>query len=259
MQFENGGQRRDFYEALLSAFPTPIALEQMLSFELNIVLNRIATGDSYSEVVFRVIEWAESQGELQELIDAASEYNPGNPQLREFCQQWSQSQLSQKTALITPPQIEEDDLSSERRVDYTRLRDLLKAGRWKEADEETLTVMLKAASKKPDDFLCSDDFEKFPCTDLRTIDQLWVKYSNGRFGFSVQKRIWESVGKDNEKFGDRVGWRKMGVKRKEWLYYSELTFSLEAPNGHLPLAGLCGGWPSIDWGDLLRFLSRPDL
>ena len=30
----------------------------------------------------------------------------------------------------------------------------------------------------------------FPCDDLRTIDQLWVHYSNGKFGFSVQKKIY---------------------------------------------------------------------
>ncbi|MBW4592221.1 MAG: GUN4 domain-containing protein [Brasilonema angustatum HA4187-MV1] len=76
--------------------------------------------------------------------------------------------------------------------------------------------------------------ENFPCTDLRTIDQLWVKYSGGRFGFSVQKRIWERVGEDYEKFGDRVGWRKGMFWNREWLNYNELTFSINAPQGHLP-------------------------
>ncbi|CCQ59603.1 GUN4 domain-containing protein, partial [Crocosphaera watsonii] len=32
--------------------------------------------------------------------------------------------------------------------------------------------------------------DNFPCEDLRIIDQLWVKYSNGQFGFSVQKQIY---------------------------------------------------------------------
>ena len=35
---------------------------------------------------------------------------------------------------------------------------------------------------------------RFPCKDLKTIDKLWIKHSNGHFGFSVQKRIWESLG-----------------------------------------------------------------
>ncbi|MBW4504481.1 MAG: GUN4 domain-containing protein [Scytonema hyalinum WJT4-NPBG1] len=131
-----------------------------------------------------------------------------------------------------------DDLSSETGVNYTQLRDFLKAGQWKEADEETLAVMLKATGREKEGWLSSESIENFPCTDLRTIDQLWVKYSERCFGFSVQKRIWESVGKDEEKFGDRVGWRKQKIlKWKFWLDYSELTFTnapKNAPNGHLP-------------------------
>ncbi|MGB6299401.1 MAG: GUN4 domain-containing protein [Rivularia sp. (in: cyanobacteria)] len=136
------------------------------------------------------------------------------------------------------PQIKQDYLPSEKGVDYTRLRDLLKTGSWKEADQETARLMLKVANRETEGWLDSDSIKKFPCTDLRTIDQLWVKYSNGHFGFSVQKRIWESVGKDYEKFGDRVGWRKVRATgmffNKEWLYYNQLTFSLQAPQGHLP-------------------------
>jgi len=124
-----------------------------------------------------------------------------------------------------------NDLPYEKGVDYTQLRDLLKAGNWKEADEETLAVMLKASDRESEGWLDSESIKNFPCTDLRTIDQLWVKYSDGHFGFSVQKRIWESVGEDYEKFGDRVGWQD---KKKIWLSYSELTFTKDSPQGHLP-------------------------
>ncbi|MDZ8078994.1 MAG: GUN4 domain-containing protein [Nostoc sp. DcaGUA01] len=144
-----------------------------------------------------------------------------------------------------------NNLPSEKGVDYTRLRDLLEAGKWKEADQETLAVMLKASGREQEGWLNFESIEKFPCSDLRTIDQLWVKYSNGRFGFSVQKRIWESVGgtlhTDYEtwcKFGDRVGWRKWRTARvvnrvvkqskQEWLDYSDLTFDTSASEGHLP-------------------------
>jgi GUN4-like/CHAT domain len=141
-----------------------------------------------------------------------------------------------------------NDLLSEKGVDYTKLRDLLAAGKWKEADEETLAVMFKAAGREQEDWLSIESLENFPCTDLRTIDQLWVKYSNGRFGFSVQKRIWESVGRDYGNFGDRVGWREMrtkqvdkwfGLKQEtqhqpEWLNPNELTYDTSAPLGHLP-------------------------
>ncbi|MEH2071176.1 MAG: GUN4 domain-containing protein [Nostoc sp.] len=130
----------------------------------------------------------------------------------------------------------DNDLPSEKGVDYRRLRDLLKAGNWKEADRETLAVMLKATGREQEGWLDSESVDNFPCTDLRTIDQLWVKYSNGHFGFSVQKRIWESVGKEYEKFGDRVGWRKGMFYNKQWLLYSDLTFTTNSPQGHLPAA-----------------------
>ncbi|MBW4480093.1 MAG: GUN4 domain-containing protein [Tolypothrix brevis GSE-NOS-MK-07-07A] len=156
-------------------------------------------------------------------------------------------QEQQATQTTTTP-TDTDDLSSEKGVDYTRLRDLLKAQKWKGADQETLAVMLRAGGREKEPWLDSESIENFPCTDLRTIDQLWVKYSNGRFGFSVQKRIWESVGKDLEKFGDRVGWLKyekvviekwFGLKQQEtnkarWLQFDDLTYNLSASKGHLP-------------------------
>jgi len=67
--------------------------------------------------------------------------------------------------------------------------------------------------------------------------RLWVKYSKGKFGFSVQKKIYQSLGgikeydrKVWETFGDVVGWRKGG----KWLEYKKFTFSLEHYEGHLP-------------------------
>ncbi|MEH2233978.1 MAG: serine/threonine-protein kinase [Nostoc sp.] len=118
---------------------------------------------------------------------------------------------------------------------YQNLENLLKAKKWKEADEITTRIMLKVAKKEEQRSLDLESINNFPCTDLHTIDQLWVKYSNGHFGFSVQKRIWlECGGKvDYEtecRLGDRVGWRK----EKSWLLYDKYNFSLNAPLGHLP-------------------------
>ena len=136
---------------------------------------------------------------------------------------------------------ETDDLRSEKGVDYTRLENLLAVGKWKEADKETLAVMLKAAGREQEGYLNTSSIENFPCKDLRTIDQLWVKYSGAPFGFSVQKRIWEETGKDYEKFGDRVGWRKEFLFAKEWVSYDDLTFDNKtAPVGHLPVRGVRG-------------------
>ena len=138
-----------------------------------------------------------------------------------------------------------DDLSSDSDIDYTRLRDLLKAGEWQEADQETLAVILKAVHRQTEGYLNIDSIENFPCTDLHTIDQLWVKYSSGQFGFSVQKEIWRGIGGefgqyDNalyEEFGLRVGWRERSrlMLLTKWKKYEDLSFSITwAPVGHLP-------------------------
>jgi serine/threonine protein kinase len=89
---------------------------------------------------------------------------------------------------------QEIQLKSEVGMEYNNLRDLLKAQNWEEADKETYEVMIKAVGKKSGDSFTSDELLNFPCQDLRTIDQLWVEYSKGRFGFSVQKEIYLSVG-----------------------------------------------------------------
>jgi hypothetical protein len=85
-----------------------------------------------------------------------------------------------------------------------------------------------------------EDAEKFPCKELRTIDQLWLKYSRGKFGISVQQQIYQSLGGTKEynyhvwrSMGDRVGWRQAG----KWLYYDQINFTQTAPSGHLPYCG----------------------
>ncbi|NLQ04565.1 GUN4 domain-containing protein, partial [Cylindrospermopsis raciborskii] len=76
-------------------------------------------------------------------------------------------------------------------------------------------------------WLRREDAEKFPCKELRSIDQLWLKYSRGKFGISVQQQIYQSLGGTKEynrdvwrSMGDRVGWRQGGY----WLSYSDQDF-----------------------------------
>ena len=124
---------------------------------------------------------------------------------------------------------------------YTRLRDLLANGEWQEADQETERVMLKIMNREKEGWLTLDNCRNFPKEELRIIDQLWLNYSQGKFGFSVQKEIWLKAGGKLDsydydtyvKLGDQVGWRKGG----SWLSYSELTF-INSTRGHLPTAGL---------------------
>jgi GUN4-like/TIR domain len=183
--------------------------------------------------------------------------------------QIAQRKLEQKSnpSVQTPPPQKPEEvmrdrpevLQSEKGIDYKPLQDMLKAKQWKEADRETRRVMCAAMGRQEEGWLRVEDIKKFPCADLRTIDQLWVKYSDGQFGFSVQKKIWQECGsptdynKDWEKFGDRTGWRM----NNDWISYSDVTFDTTSPQGHLPIE--MGGVDSGGGCLLGSLLSRRDL
>ncbi|HEY9909132.1 MAG TPA: GUN4 domain-containing protein [Thermosynechococcaceae cyanobacterium] len=145
-------------------------------------------------------------------------------------------------------------------VDYTALRDVLKAGQWWEANIRTKKMMLKIAKREENRWLSDSSIENFPCIDLKTIDQLWMSYSKGRFGFSVQKQIWQECGSPRDsnenwdKFGDRVGWRAEG----EWISEGNETFEISAPEGHLPFCPVWGLYTSLElgFGVILSISSR---
>ncbi|MEH1967173.1 GUN4 domain-containing protein [Nostoc sp.] len=212
----------------------------------------VALIDNEAEVQKQEAEILQQQQEANRLQQQQEQSEVERRQQQEAQRLKLQREQAEAERLGQEQQSTPNDLSSEKGVDYTRLRDLLKAGKWKEADGETLAVMLKASGREQEGWLDFKSIENFPCTDLRIIDQLWVGYSNGRFGFSVQKRIWESVGKDRDEFGDRVGWGKwrtvivdkwFGLKQKtekqiEWLKYSDFTFDRSAPKGHFPGASI---------------------
>jgi serine/threonine protein kinase len=132
----------------------------------------------------------------------------------------------------------EISLASEVGANYHQLQHYLEAQQWQAADRETTRIMLLLAGREKLGWLDSQTVETFPSADLQTIDQLWVNYSQGHFGFSVQKQIWQQMGRKHtydfaaiHRFGEKVGWRSHG----KWLDYQDLTFSMTAPAGHLPL------------------------
>ena len=151
------------------------------------------------------------------------------------------------------------------KINYTKLRDLLAAGEWQEADLETARVILAIAGRDRNS-LDNESIDNFPCEDLHTIDQLWIEYSKGRFGFSVQKRIYQILSGTKEhweiwqEFSVIVGWNaSKDIYDEAWLYYDEITFNLTAPQGHLPLFlkdASRGLVISLPIGE--RFLSRVD-
>ncbi len=154
----------------------------------------------------------------------------------------SEKQVSDFSASASIPEVE---LSSEIGISYSDLRNFLAAKKWREADRETAELILKITHQESRGRLSIRSIDNFPCTDLQTINQLWLKYSNGKFGFSVQKEIWESFSNQTfyltyEKLGDRLGWHSI----IGWTNYDNLIFDVEkAPDGHLPaMFAMSGNW-----------------
>ncbi len=144
-----------------------------------------------------------------------------------------------------PPPINDTERkwSSAVGMDYSPLEQLLAAGDWQEADRQTDQILLEISDRTSQGSLTEEEVKYLPGRDLRTLDRLWVHYSNGHFGLSVQNRIWRSLDKNYEEFGDRVGWRSPD---HSWLAYVKLTFDLGAPQGHLPTWGRRGRlWPYL--------------
>jgi hypothetical protein len=125
---------------------------------------------------------------------------------------------------------------------YQRLQNLLKTGKLREADEETLAVILQQAGTDDREELTPEAVRRFPCSVLRVIDRLWITYTGGRFGFSVQRRLYQEVGGSLEtalaqdgaflrKLGDRVGWRQ----DDQWKTLDQATYTLDDPAGCYPV------------------------
>jgi hypothetical protein len=131
------------------------------------------------------------------------------------------------------------------KADFTQLERYLAQGEWREASNETGDVMCQIMGKE-EDSLDSDDCQNFPREELKIIDQLWIKYSNGKFGFSVQKKIWlECGGKvgvyDEDIYDDKFG-KKIGWFFRPYMGFEPQFDNIDAPQGHLP-------WILLDVGN----------
>jgi hypothetical protein len=181
----------------------------------------------------------------------AAQVNPTNL-IREACNNGSHEAVSlaydcwrETTRKVDEKVAAELELLAEqlRVLRYADLERYLQNGEWEKADKETYRLMISTVGKEEGQWFSSEDLLNFPCEELRKIDGLWVKYSNGRFGFSVQKKIYLECGgipdgkyynEAWERYCDRVGWMRKG----EYILYSNYIFNnTSAPKGHLPYFG----------------------
>ncbi|WP_445635639.1 GUN4-like domain-containing protein [Nostoc sp. DSM 114161] len=153
-------------------------------------------------------------------------YKADAPQAKEFLLSWFPEG-------IVP-------LKSECGINYNPLQQLLAQQDFQAADRMTIEKMCEisgptAVQRK---WLYFTEVENFPAVDLQTINNLWLVHSEGKFGFSVQREIWLSLGKNWENFWPKIGWKQ----GNNWTRYPhEFTWNLSAPKGHLPLSNQLRG------------------
>ena len=141
--------------------------------------------------------------------------------------------------------------------DFVPLLTALQTGQFREADQLTrdglITIAGEQAQKRG--FVYFSEVPKLPKEDLATIERLWNTYSEGKFGYSVQAKAYNSqrVKRKLPDLYDRIGWqREDGVgedaKSKKLLRWlpdakdDEFIYDLEkAPVGHLPLTSTLRG------------------
>jgi hypothetical protein len=131
-------------------------------------------------------------------------------------------------------------LRSERGIDYGPLQLLLGQQEFQAADRLTLDNLCQLAGEMAVQrkWIYFTEVENFPIVDLQTINTLWLVYSEGKFGFSIQRDIWLGVGKNWDRLWDQIGWRT----GNNWTRYPQgFTWNLTAPKGHLPLSNQLRG------------------
>lgn len=126
------------------------------------------------------------------------------------------------------------ELRSQRNIDYQPLQTLLAKQQYLEGDRVTMEKLCELAGQTAVQrrWLYFTEVEQFPVEDLQTLNTLWVVFSEGKFGFSVQRDLWLGTGKNWEKLWTLIGWKSGNT----WTRYPNgFTWDLSAPRGHLPL------------------------
>ena len=134
---------------------------------------------------------------------------------------------------------------SEVGFDYSPLQRYLLNERFEDADRFTSSKLRELAGEKAvkRGYVYFSEVELIPGIDLSTLNKLWIVYSRGKFGFTVQSKILDSVGGRYDKLWPRIGWKKDGI----WTRYpNAFNWSIEAPNGHMPLVNQLRGVRLMD-------------
>ncbi|MFM7470437.1 MAG: GUN4 domain-containing protein [Nodosilinea sp.] len=144
--------------------------------------------------------------------------------------------------------------------DLHDLATLLEAEAWQAADRVTQSLLLASVNQSQVGHFSALTLAQVPCQMLHELDYLWVRASQGNFGFSVQQRLYHQMDSQFDPtqpnwlnphpFFQQVGWLMVTLPRPLafFKFYDFLNFSLDAPPGHLPALWY---W-QLSWLDSLK-------
>ncbi len=130
-------------------------------------------------------------------------------------------------------------------LDYAPLQDALARQSFELADRITSEQLRQLAGPGAVQrgYVYYSEVSPIAALDLESLDRLWVCYSRGRFGFSVQGRLLRACNGRWELLWPKLGWKRDGV----WTRYpTAFVWSLEAPDGHMPLVNQLRGVRLMD-------------
>ena len=164
---------------------------------------------------------------------------------------WANGWILQVLKMYKPEFFENDIYNkwfltyTEKEINFDKLQLNLLEQNFEEADRLTSSILRELAGKVAEKRGCVfySEVKNMPGKDLETLDRLWKIYSQGKFGFSIQAKLLKSVGKRYDLLWPRIGWKKDGI----WTRYpSAFSWSLDAPDGHMPLVNQLRGVRLMD-------------
>ncbi|KAJ1491192.1 hypothetical protein T484DRAFT_1613096, partial [Baffinella frigidus] len=134
-------------------------------------------------------------------------------------------------------------------IDYIPLLTALQLQEFDVADQLTRDLLLEIGGEqiKKQGFVYFAQVKLLPVKDMLTIDNLWVAYSRGKFGYSVQKKIWNGkkdasvIREWKSLFGYCCRCERVQREASEEGLASYSYDLKTAPKGHLPLTSALRG------------------
>ena len=139
---------------------------------------------------------------IEELLSLGSDIMSGfDPDLRDWTPGFILQIIHKTDENFIKNTLNCDDLSwfhtpSDVGFDYSPLQRYLLNECYEDADRFTSSKLRELAGEKAvkRGYVYFSEVESIPSIDLSTLDKLWVVYSRGKFGFTVQAKILDSLG-----------------------------------------------------------------